>query len=186
MNVFNLNDINKQYDDMMYESRPTKYQEFMTDKYNIVHRQLYEEALNNLIEEIIDEEELVDEEGYRLSVKKFKQTHRCIEVKDDEYWKPSRVIIIDRNYPYKKHTYTLISKWNYHQSKNDKFVKDIKINSDATDWEIVKFDYVKGLVTLYSRVNDEEMIVDFDYLNENIELSDEMSRKYTIAAQLNR
>ena len=41
------------YDDMLYDSRPAKFNEYITDKYNIVHNELYNDALTLYIDKII-------------------------------------------------------------------------------------------------------------------------------------
>lgn len=37
------------YDDLIYESGPTKFSDYVSDKYNIVHNELYEYALNKYL-----------------------------------------------------------------------------------------------------------------------------------------
>ena len=49
----NLNVI-KTYDDMLYDSRPASFNEFINDKYNNVHNELYNDALNKYYDDIID------------------------------------------------------------------------------------------------------------------------------------
>lgn len=185
MAIFDLSNVNRKYDDMAYESRPVKYSEFISDKYNHVHRQMYEDALNTLIKHIIKVENIENKNGEPMSVNEYKRLHRCVEIKNDEYWKPSKVTIIEKSFPHSKHVYDLTGFWNYHQSKTDKSVKELKMNDDIHDWEIIKIDYIKGCVTLYSRVEDVETIVDFDYVDKNMVLSDELSLKNTISAKIN-
>ena len=40
------------YDDMIYDSRPASFSEFMSDKYNKVHDELYNDALNKYFNNI--------------------------------------------------------------------------------------------------------------------------------------
>jgi len=44
----------KLYNDMIYDTRPVKLNDFLSNKYNIVHRKLYQDALNKYIEEWIN------------------------------------------------------------------------------------------------------------------------------------
>lgn len=44
----------KTYDDMLYDSRPTSFNEFINDKYNNVHNELYNNALSKYFDNIID------------------------------------------------------------------------------------------------------------------------------------
>lgn len=51
----NLNsNIIKSYDDMLYESRPISFNEFINDKLNKVHKELYLNALSKYYKDIID------------------------------------------------------------------------------------------------------------------------------------
>ena len=47
MNI-NSNIINR-YDDMLYENRPASLNEFLSNKYNNVHNELYKSALDKYI-----------------------------------------------------------------------------------------------------------------------------------------
>ena len=50
----NLNsNIIKSYDDMLYESRPISFNEFINDKLNKVHNELYLDALSKYFDDII-------------------------------------------------------------------------------------------------------------------------------------
>lgn len=52
----NLNsNIIKSYDDMLYESRPISFNEFINDKLNKVHNELYQDALGKYYKDIIDQ-----------------------------------------------------------------------------------------------------------------------------------
>ena len=44
----------KSYDDMLYDSRPVQFNEFMSNKYNIIHNELYNDALNKFCNEIVN------------------------------------------------------------------------------------------------------------------------------------
>ena len=45
----------QRYDDMLYDSRPVKFTDFISNKYNIVHRKIYLYALNKYIKSYINE-----------------------------------------------------------------------------------------------------------------------------------
>lgn len=44
----------KSYDDMLYDSRPVQFNEFMSNKYNIIHNELYNDALNKFCNDIVN------------------------------------------------------------------------------------------------------------------------------------
>ena len=48
-----LSNIVNRYDDLLYESRPSSFNEFINNKYNDVHNQLYQDALNKFITEFV-------------------------------------------------------------------------------------------------------------------------------------
>ena len=54
----------KSYDDMLYDSRPVQFNEFMSNKYNIIHNELYNDALNKFYNDVVNNSmtyEFVDE-----------------------------------------------------------------------------------------------------------------------------
>ena len=184
--MLNLDATIKKFDDISYPNRPTKYSEFISDKNNIVHRNIYEDALNKLISTIILLDSLTMKQGdetVMMSVQYFKKTHKIIEVKPLEFWNSSFVIIISKRAPYTKKLYSLGPYWNWHQAKKQKSINKIKyMDEEIKDWEIIKLDYLKGKATLRSRVMEYEMDVDFDYLDENISVSDDMLLKNTFTS----
>ena len=44
----------KSYDDMLYDSRPVQFNEFMSNKYNIIHNELYNDALNKFYNDVVN------------------------------------------------------------------------------------------------------------------------------------
>lgn len=44
----------KSYDDMLYDSRPVQFNEFMSNKYNIIHNELYNDALNKFCNDVVN------------------------------------------------------------------------------------------------------------------------------------
>lgn len=75
--MFNLSNTIQRYDDISYPNRPTKYNEFISDKNNIVHKQLYTDALDKLILYLITSENLTvtnkDGESELMSVDYLKR-----------------------------------------------------------------------------------------------------------------
>jgi len=58
--------VNKKYNDMLYDTKPVKFSDFISNKYNIVHKQLYNLALSKYIKEWLKVKKLL-EENYILS-----------------------------------------------------------------------------------------------------------------------
>lgn len=49
-----INNKTKEYNDMLYDTRPTKFNDLISNKYNNVHKQLFNDAINRYIESIIE------------------------------------------------------------------------------------------------------------------------------------
>ena len=176
----NTNDINEGYNDLFYPSGPVKFSEFVTDKYNKVHQQLYADALTKLIKYIIYTEEL------ETTVEEFRRQHRFIELRADEYWKPSSVIVMTKRRPYTKKTYNLRGFWNLYQHKNLHWLWNIKQDKENKfrDSEIIYLNYLTGKAILESRVENHIWEVDFDYIDEHTFVSEEYSNDKTFAMLL--
>jgi len=48
-----LSNVVNRYDDLLYESRPSSFNELINNKYNEVHNQLYQDALNKFISKLV-------------------------------------------------------------------------------------------------------------------------------------
>ena len=117
---------------------------------------------------------LIDEFSL-LTIKQYKEDHKIIELKNEEYWQPSSIIIISNNMPYTKETIDLTKYWNNSQSNNNYDISNIKItNENMNDIEICNINYVNGTADIISRSNDITYNVPFEYINENIKVSDDM------------
>ena len=53
--------VNKKYNDMLYDTKPVKFSDFISNKYNIVHKQIYENAINSYIKDWLYIKELLSE-----------------------------------------------------------------------------------------------------------------------------
>ena len=110
---------------------------------------------------------------YVLSL--YKSNHKVIEIKNDEYWMPSSIIIISNVSPYTKKVESLEKYWNNIQSKDDLNVSDIKLTDyDINDAEIIGINYVSGKAQLRSKLNDMKFEVPFEYINKNLDVNEKM------------
>lgn len=111
---------------------------------------------------------------YTLSL--YKNNHRIIEIKNNEYWMPSSIVIISNVHPYTKQTISLAKYWNYIQGKNNLNISDIKLTDyQINDAELIEMNYVRGVATMRSKLNDMIFEVPFEYLNSSVNVSEEMS-----------
>ena len=116
---------------------------------------------------------------------KYKNTHRFFEIKNDEYWKPSSVMIIGVMHPYTKKTIDLDEWWNYYQEKKQQSISKIKLLEDQiNDSEVIYINYVTGKAKMRSKLEGIEYDVDFDYLSDETEVADEYTLSDTFSARL--
>lgn len=124
--IVNTNLIKKRYDEMLYDSRPVKFSEYMTNKYNIIHNKLYINALNAFINDWLNAkrtQKRKPDESYEDYIQRcenfikknpnmkyccgkvifnvdnindFKKYSSIFEIMPDEYWKSSKIKIITK------------------------------------------------------------------------------------------
>ena len=105
----------------------------------------------------------------------YKKYHKIIEIKNSEYWMPSHTRIINKIPPYKKINVDLSKYWNMIQSNNESKLSDLKITKEnMLDSELIELNYVNGKAKVQSRINDTTYEVPFKYLDETVNVSDEM------------
>ena len=111
----------------------------------------------------------------------FNLYHRTIEIKNNEYWKPSSIIVISKISPYRKHLVNLKEWWNKnYEQPNTVSIDEIKVtNENILDSEVVEVNYISGKAKLYSKNADVTYEVPFEYLDKNTVLSDSMLLKNT-------
>ena len=148
----------KSYDDMLYDSRPVQFNEFMSNKYNIIHNELYNDALNKFCNDVVN-----NSMTYEFVYEFYKLMERNELVFDtiyDEYNKSNDDNIV-------KNTLSSISIDSYN------FLKDI------FNFVSEKIDLIKNTITDdngISHINiDKKYINDFRiiYLENNVYLRQE-------------
>lgn len=164
----------KNYNDLMYDSSPVKFNDYINNKYNIIHKELYECALKKLFNNLNINENIINDK------------YKIIEIKNKEFFMPSSIILIDREFPFKKEIYDLTQYWpEYIFNKNN--YNDINYNIEKyNDLEIVYIDYVKGIVIMESRYNNIKINVSFDLIDyNNIKIGESYSLKNLFSNKLN-
>jgi len=115
-----------------------------------------------------------------ICVEQYKLHHRVVEIKNNEYWQPSSIIVISDVRPYKKEIIDLDNYWNMSQGYEDLNVQDIKVtNENLNDVELIGINYINGKAKVRSRMNDLEYEVPFKYLNGDISISEDMTLNNT-------
>ena len=118
--------------------------------------------------------------------KLYKKYHKIVEIKQSEYWMPSSIFIINKISPYTKTVVDLSKYWNMIQRNEIANIDDIKIsNENLKDFELVELNYVSGKAIIQSRIEDIVYEVPFKYLNENINISDDMILSNSFVSKYN-
>ena len=167
------------YDSLFYNSSPVKYSDFVIDKYNNVHSQLYNHALNELLKSLCEEN--------NTTIEDFSKTHVFVEIKQKEYWLPSKVIIKEVVHPYKIEKYDLTEYWNTYLIGDEYRDMDKVLFDEDTlkDCEIIYIDYVSGKAKFRSKFTGKEFWKDFKYINEKTRINkDSTTLKNTFTYKL--
>lgn len=154
----------KNYNNLMYDNGPVKFNDYILNKYNIIHEELFNTALSKLCKDI------------NIDYKHINDNYRVIEIKNSEFYLSSSIILISKTFPFKKETYNLEKYWPEYIF-NKYTYNDILFNNEKyKNLEIIYIDYVKGLIKLQSRQNDVIINVSFDLIDPNsVKIGDEYS-----------
>lgn len=197
------------YKDMIYDSRPVKFSEYMSDKYDNVHRELFKDALEKCIADYVEYCKMfkddIDPRFCFETKEEFYRNVNITEVKAAEYWMASSVIWKTKTFPYRTISLTEAGKtgrfrkdaargqmslepwWNNYQKFESKSVSNIDIGGDQTnDFKVIDLNYVRGSAILKSRLTDKEIEVPFEYLDDTVEIDDSMKLNNTFTHMLSQ
>ena len=156
---------------------PRKYTELANDVPNRVHKELYNAAIEKLIDDLDNYTDVND------VIKKDKDVNwtdliiSIIEMPYTEYWRASDVVITFRYFhksestgqiipKLKKFTFDLNPYWGNCYTKDIYNSSAVKFDKNIpNDTEIVKYDYIRGRAVVRSKLEDIEYDVDFDEIN---------------------
>lgn len=132
---------------------PMTFHDVINDKYDNIHEQLYNQALNNYLGDNRQE---------------YESTYRMIELKSSYFNQPSKVLLIRKHYPHTRTTIDLTSYWGDYGFKED--LSYLKLDDDFTveTGEVIYKDYIKGTATLYSRYSGKKFTVKLSSLPDDI------------------
>ena len=247
-----------EYNEMLYDSGPVSINEYISEKYNIVHNKLYNDALEKYLKSLIikyvnndfiiewnniqinseNEYEIIEDisnrKNYIISnvltslelsskilfkiypiiknfldninsidleiinnfdllyndilpifIKEYKRSHNIIEIKDTEYWMPSKIIIVSNKPPYFKKSIDLKPYWNKYQTTQEYDISDLKITKEnVLDSEVCELDYIKGMALMESKSNDIQYKIPFKYLDENTKVSPKLKLDNTFIEKM--
>ena len=155
---------------------PRKYTELANDVPNRVHKELYNAAIEKLIDDLdnyTDVNEVIEKPDDATWTDLIIS---IIEMPYTEYWRASDVVITFRYFKpnsnghmipkLKKFTFDLTPYWGNCYTKDIYNSSAVKFDKNIpNDTEIVKYDYIRGRAVVRSKLEDIEYDVDFDEIN---------------------
>lgn len=155
---------------------PRKYTELANDVPNRVHKELYNAAIEKLIDDLdnyTDVNEVIEKPD---DTSWTDLIISIIEMPYTEYWRASDVVITFRYFKpnsngqlvpkLKKFTFDLTPYWGNCYTKDIYNSSAVKFDKNIpNDTEIVKYDYIRGRAVVRSKLEDIEYDVDFDEIN---------------------
>ena len=155
---------------------PRKYTELANDVPNRVHKELYNAAIEKLIDDLDNYTDVNDVIQKDNNVNWTDLIISIIEMPYTEYWRASDVVITFRYFKrnsndqmvpkLKKFTFDLTPYWGNCYTKDTYNSSAVKFDKNIpNDTEIVKYDYIRGRAVVRSKLEDIEYDVDFDEIN---------------------
>lgn len=171
------------YNDQFYRNNPVGFYDYINDKYTNIHKRLYKNALHKLLVDLAPD----DAADVNKWIDNFYKTHKIIEILPEEYYSPSNIIIYNKKFPYNSTKYDLSKYWeNYQYIKQNKDINDLLFDEDTLKYaEIIYIDYINSKCKFKSKLTGEEFWVDFNYINNNTKLSQNMKLDDTFTHLLN-
>ena len=155
---------------------PRKYTELANDVPNRVHKELYNAAIEKLIDDLDNYTDVNDVIKKPDGASWTDLIISIIEMPYTEYWRASDVVITFRYFKrnsndqmvpkLKKFTFDLTPYWGNCYTKDIYNSSAVKFDKNIpNDTEIVKYDYIRGRAVVRSKLEDIEYDVDFDEIN---------------------
>lgn len=149
----------ERYDHQQTDIGPLSVNDIVSDKYNVIHKRLYNNALEKYLAVLAEKKE--------TTVEEIRNGYKMIEIKGSEWHKPSTVKLIQKKYPHEMISKNLSDYWEHYQYDNDsKDIKDLPIDEDSKmDAKIIFYDFVNARVKMKSNYTSKEYWVPFEYVN---------------------
>lgn len=161
-----LDDKMLKYNDLDYTASKVRVGDYVSNKNDKVHKELYDSALERYITYICETND--------IDVDEYKSTHKFIEIRKNNYWEPSYVYIRDINSPRPGKTpfvteKVYLSKWwnNYQYINDNKEIDSMFFNEDFNSYalSVIELDYINGKVKFRDKHNNVEFWKDFGFIN---------------------
>ena len=175
----------KRYDKLIYKSSVNDTSKYISEKLDNVHNELFmaalEKAFNIMKLEQNYKSEICEAFGLEhaddinsITIDEFLKEYKMKEIKNDEYFKPSKVIFKRKRFPYDKYEINLSQTWNDFQYTiiNKSFKEKLFDLDNTNNLKVIYIDYVNGKSKLRDKITGNEYWIDNNYLNGEVELDD--------------
>lgn len=177
----------KKYDKMIYNSSLVDVDSYVNEKLDKIHEQIFLNALNKKIFQIVNGSSEFSEyvrqlfNGADISLTNFLKFFKVKEIRDDEFFKPSKIIVKGKKFPFIQKTFDLSQEWNDFETTIVSKSKNQKIpQSEYSKYaKIIYVDYVNGKSKLFDKMSGEEFWVDNDYLSGKEKIDEDFSLRNT-------
>lgn len=171
------------YNKTEYYNGPASVSEVVSNKYDIIHKNLFNDALESYY--YANQEKYSDAPTFE----KFLENFKIIELKSENYNAPSSVLISTKKFPFKQEKINLAEYWNPYQFvESNKDLDSLMVDKDTlVDARLVYINYVSGKCKFRSKITGKEFWTTIDYITSqtNIDIN-EMTLEDTFTYLINK
>lgn len=171
------------YNKTEYYNGPASVSEVVSNKYDIIHKNLFNDALESYY--YANQEKYSDAPTFE----KFLENFKIIELKSEDYNEPSFVLISTKKFPFKQEKINLAEYWNPYQfGESNKDVDNLMVDEDTLiDAKLIYINYANGKCKFRSKFTGKEFWTTIDYITRqtNIDI-DEMTLEDTFTYLINK
>ena len=173
---------NAKYDRLNYKNTICSVDNYVNEKLDSIHKQLFDDALNDWFNDS------KNELGYE-DLDSFLSDYTMYEEKSMKYYEPSKITMMQKKLPHTIYKIDLADWWNDTQYDIiiDRSIEEKLIDEEAKKYlEITYIDYINDKMKLVDKMTGDEYWIDSKYVTEDIKLADEFSLKNTFGELLKK
>lgn len=147
----------KNYNKLFIDNLPVKTHDFVNDNVTKIHNELYNNALKKYAEENYE------------SLEKLEFQYKIIEMKNENYLFPSKILMISKQ-DYLKKIVDLTDYWNtnYLRKEITNIFNELLISDEnKKNIEIEEINYYKGIIIFKNKFNNRKFSVNIDKIDFN-------------------
>ena len=152
-----MEQIIKNYNKLFIDNLPIKTTDFINDNVTKIHNELYNKALKKYAEENYE------------SLENLEFRYKIIEIKNENYLFPSKILLISKQ-DFTKKNVDLSDYWNtnYLRKEITNIFNDLLISDEnKKNIEIEEINYYNGTITFKNKFNNKKFTVNVDKIDFN-------------------